>query len=72
MTALEDIMIPVILGLIIGPAGFMLIHQAVLAVDFSTWMFTGHVLAAHIAPFIEWIWLINCIFIAGYQFWENK
>jgi hypothetical protein len=65
-------MIPGILGLIIGPAGFFLIWQAVAAANMAAWTFTGASIARAIVPFIDWIWLVNCIFIAGYQFWENR
>ena len=72
MTSLEDVLIPVFLGLIIGPAGWFLIHEAVLAANMAAWAFTGASIAAAIAPWVEWIWLINCIFIAGYQFLESR
>jgi hypothetical protein len=72
MTDLEDIMIPAFLGLIIGPAGFFLIYQAVATANMAMWVFTGHALASAIAPFLCWIWLVNCVFIAGYKFWENR
>jgi hypothetical protein len=72
MTDLEDIMVPAILGLLIGPSGWFLIHASVLSANMASWTFTGAYIARAICPFIEWIWLVNCVFIAGYQFLENR
>lgn len=72
MTDLEDIMIPAIIGLIVGPSGFFFLFQIIGGLDFTTWTFTMHDLAASITPAIPWLWLVNCIFVAGYKFWETR
>ena len=72
LTDLEDIMIPAILGLIVGPAGTFFLFQLVASTVTSNWTFTMHDLAARLLPTIPWLWLVNCIFIASYMFWRNN
>jgi hypothetical protein len=51
--------------LFVGVGGYVLIGNAILSVDVSTWTFTGHEIAAAILPAINYIWLTAflCMFI---------
>lgn len=72
MTDLSEILIPAVLGLIIGPGGFLLLYSVTSGLDMSTWIFTGADMAKLLTPIIPYIWLLNSVFMAGWKFLRGK